>query len=95
MSKEDELMDYLERNVFQPALNHPRATNEIKAGVRMTQMRMRRRDAAGMIIYFWSAVIGTDKSKKFARQMRQLGLTRFEEVLEGFRDKFNDDWLAS
>jgi hypothetical protein len=45
--------------------------------------------------YFWSAIIGTERSTKFAKRMKQEGFTRFEEVIDEFRDKFNDTWLHS
>ena len=95
MTKEEEIIDFLDKNVFNPALSNPKATPDIRAGVRMTRMRMGQRDAAGMVRYFWSAIIGTDRSKKFARQMKSLGLDRFEEILDQFRDRFDDDWLAA
>lgn len=43
--------------------------------------------------YYWSAVIGTDRSIKFTSLMKQEGFTRFEEVIENFRTKFDDKWL--
>ena len=48
-----------------------------------------------MVQYFWSAVIGTEKSISFAQRMKQEGFARFEEVLEEFRVKFNDKWINS
>lgn len=48
-----------------------------------------------MIQYYWSAVIGTERSTKFAREMRKEGFTRFEEIIDEFRDRFNDKWLRS
>ena len=92
-SKEDEIMDFLERRVFAPAETAPNATQAILSGIRMTRLRMRQRNAAGMVRYFWSAIIGTDRSKRFAKQMRQLGLARFEETIDEFRERFSDDWL--
>ena len=41
--------------------------------------------AAGMIQYYWSAIIGTGRSLSFAALMRQEGFDRFEEALEEFR----------
>ena len=95
MTKEDELMHYLHTHVFDPILESPRASNGLKQGVRLTVIRMRPRDATGMLQYYWSAVIGTERSTAFARQMREEGFTRFEEVLEDFRERFNDHWLRS
>jgi hypothetical protein len=71
------------------------ASKELKAGVNLTITRLRQRDAIGMVQYFWSAVIGTEKSISFAQRMKQEGFARFEEVLEEFRVKFNDKWINS
>jgi hypothetical protein len=46
-----------------------------------------------MIQYFWSALHGTDKSIRFAENMKKIGLTRFEDVIEEFRVKFGDDYI--
>jgi hypothetical protein len=93
VTKEEELLAFLHERVFDPILNSPEATNSLKSGVRLTVARMRQRNAEGMIQYYWSTVIGTDRSTSFARQMRKEGFTRFEEIIDEFRDKFNDKWL--
>ena len=51
-------------------------------------MRLEQRDAAGMIHYFWSAVVGTERSTSFSAKMRREGFDRFEEVIEDFRARF-------
>lgn len=93
MTKEEEIMQFLCDNVFNPVLESQTATNALKQGVRSTMMRLRERDAAGMIHYYWSAIVGTERSTKFARLMRKEGFTRFEEVIDDFRERFTDDWL--
>jgi predicted glycosyl hydrolase (DUF1957 family) len=95
MTKEEEIMAFLNQNVFEPILTSPRASNSLKQGVRCTIMRMLERDALGMINYYWSAIVGTDRSVEFARNMRDEGFTRFEEVIDEFRDRFNDRWINS
>ena len=87
-SKEEEIMSFLTERVFNPILDSPDASNKLKSGCRLTMNRMRRLDAAGMIQYYWSAMIGTDRSIGFAAQMRREGFDRFEEVLEDFRIRF-------
>lgn len=93
--KKAEVLAYLNETVFNPVLDSDRASPKLKAGIRLTLARMSGRDASGIVQYFWSAVIGTDRSVSFARQMRQEGFTRFEEILEPFRERFNDKWLRS
>lgn len=95
MDKEDEIMEFLHQNVFDPILNSRDASDSLKKGVRYTIMRMQERDALGMISYYWSAIVGTKRSTEFARIMRNEGFTRFEEVIDEFRDRFNDNWLNS
>lgn len=56
-------------------------------------MRMEERDALGTVQYYWSAIIGTPRSKGFAAQMRKEGFGRFEEALEEFRDLFDETFL--
>ena len=59
-------------------------------------MRMNERsNAYGIVQYYWSAIIGTERSTKFAKQMRNEGFTRFEEVIDEFRERFNDKWFRS
>ena len=93
MTKKEEILAYLHEHVFDPILNSPDASETLKKGVRYTIMRLNERDAAGIRQYYWSAIIGTERSTKFAKQMRDEGYTRFEEVLEDFRLRFDDKWI--
>jgi predicted glycosyl hydrolase (DUF1957 family) len=93
--KQTEIMNYLHKNVFDPILASTKASAKLKQGVNLTIMRLEQRDAVGMNQYFWSAIIGTDRSKGFAAQMKKEGFTRFEEVLEEFRDKFDDTFFRN
>lgn len=95
MTKKEEILDYLNENIFNPVLDSKKASDSLKKGIRYTIMRLNQRDAAGIRQYYWSAVIGTERSIKFASIMKQEGFTRFEELIEDFRVKFDDDWLNS
>ena len=88
--KEAEIMDFLHTNTFDPILQSPRASEKLKQGVRGTIMRMEQRNAAGMIQYYWSAIVGTERSISFAGLMRQEGFSRFEEALEECCVRFDD-----
>lgn len=91
--KEQEIMTFLQRRIFDPILQSPDASEKLKQGVRYTIMRMEQREAAGMVQYYWSAIIGTDRSIGFAAMMREEGFDRFEEALEDFRIRFDDRFL--
>jgi hypothetical protein len=85
---EQAIMDFLQARVFQPILTSPTASERLKQGCRLTITRLEQRNAAMMVHYFWSAVVGTERSTSFAAQMRQEGFDRFEEVIPEFRARF-------
>ncbi len=94
MTKEEELMNFLHEKVFDPILSSKEAPANIKSGVNLTIGRMNRLSAEKMIQYFWSA-LATDNAISFSKKIKAEGLPRFEDVLEEFRDRFNDAWLRS
>lgn len=92
MTKEEELMGFLHEKVFDPILNLKDAPANIKSGVNLTIGRMNKLSAEKMVQYFWSA-LATDNAISFSKKMKSEGVPRFEDVLEEFRDRFNDVWL--
>lgn len=93
--KREEIMNYFNERIFEPALQFSRENNikEIAQGVRYTRMRMQQLDSTGMIHYFWSAVQGTDKSIAFSQLLKDNNVLRFEDILEEVRVRFNSDYL--
>jgi hypothetical protein len=92
-AKEQQIMDFLRERIFDPILKSQRASEKLKQGVRFTVMRLEELDAAGMISYYWSAIVGTERSIGFAALMRKEGFGRFEEAIDEFRLHFNDKFL--
>lgn len=92
MTKEQEIMAFLHEKVFDPILDSPKAPANIKSGVHLTIARMNRLNAEKMIQYYWSA-LSTENAINFSKKMKAEELPRFEDCLEEFRDRFNDDWL--
>lgn len=92
MTKEEELMLFLHEKVFDPILDSKDTPANIKSGVNLTIGRMNRLSADKMVQYFWST-LAADNSIAFSKKMKAEGLTRFEDIFEEFRDRFNDEWL--
>jgi len=46
-----------------------------------------------MIQYYWSAIVGTERSVGFAALMRKEGFGRFEEAIDEFRVHFDNKFL--
>jgi hypothetical protein len=93
--KEQQIMDFLHASTFDAILVSSKASTKLKQGVRYTIVRLEERNAVGMIQYYWSAIIGTERSIGFAARMRKEGFTRFEEAIDEFRVRFDDRFLKS
>ena len=92
-TKEQEIMDFLHERIFDPILESSEASDNLKRGVRYTKMRLEEQNAAGMIQYYWSAIVGTEPSISFAARMRSEGFARFEEAIDEFRVRFDDEFI--
>lgn len=92
MTKEQELMAFLHKNVFDRILSSKDADKSIKSGVNLTIARMNKLSAKSMITYFWSAIANETKQSKL---LKEAGLPRFEDVREEFKACFNDEWLKA
>lgn len=91
MTKEQEILEYLEVNLFNPILKSPVAAERIKAATRGLRIRMKQRDAQGMIQYFWNTVVDTNSKKaNYGRMLQNAGFSEFEEVVNNFRVRFKE-----
>jgi hypothetical protein len=95
MTKEEEIMTFLHEKVFDPILNSDKYDKKAKQGIRLSIIRLNTRDAKGMLSFFWSSIVGTVRSVQFSGHLKKEGAPRFEDVLDEFREKFDDKWLRS
>lgn len=91
MTKEQEILDFLEVNLFNPILQSPSAGERFKSATRGLRLRMKQRDAQGMIQYFWNMVVDTKtKHASYGRMLQNEGFPGFEEVVNNFRIRFKE-----
>lgn len=95
--KRNEIINYFDEKIFNPALSYARRTNNITItrGVNLTRARMYRLSSVKMIKYFWSAIVGTENSISFSNILKENGITRFEDIIEEVRVKFNNEYLSN
>lgn len=91
MTKEDEILDFLEARMFVPILNSPATSERFKKATRGLRIRLKQRDAQGMIQYFWNTVVDAKaKHANYGRMFQNEKLQDFEEVVNDFRVKFKE-----
>lgn len=91
MSKEQEILDFLETRMFIPILKSSTTSARFKKATRGLRLRMQQRDAQGMIRYFWSTVVDAKaKHANYGRILKNESFPEFEEVVNEFRARFHE-----
>lgn len=91
MTKEDEIISFLEGRMFVPILNSPNTSDRLKKATRGLRLRLKQRNAQEMIQYFWNNVVDTQaKHATYGRMLYNERFSDFEEVVNDFRLKFKE-----
>lgn len=91
MTKEDEILSFLEGRMFVPILNSPNTSDRLKKATRGLRLRLKQRNAQEMIQYFWNNVVDTQaKHATYGRILYNERFSDFEEVINDFRLKFKE-----
>lgn len=91
MTKEQEILDFLESKMFNPILNSAQASDRFKKATRGLRLRMKQRNAQGMIEYFWNNVVDANaKHANYGRMLQNERFPEFEEVVTEFRLRFKE-----
>jgi len=91
MTKEQEILDFLEEKMFTPILNSASTSERFKTATRGLRLRMKQRNAQGMIQYFWSTVADANaKHANYGRMLQNEGFPEFEAVVDEFRIHFKE-----
>lgn len=91
MSKEQEILEFLETKMFVPILKSSRTTDRFKKATRGLRLRMQQRDAQAMIQYFWSTVVDPKaKHANYGRMLQNENFPELEEVVNEFRVRFHE-----
>ncbi len=88
MGKKEDVLSFLNEKIFDPILNSPKASVLLKQAIRTSLMRLNGKDAEGIVEYYLSHMIGTEKQTKFSELMRAEGFNHFEEASDEFKNKF-------
>lgn len=91
MTKEQDILDFLEVNLFKKILESPTTSERFKSSTRGLRLRMKQRDAQGMIQYFWNTVADAKaKHANYGRMLQNENFSWFEDFVNEFRGLFHE-----
>lgn len=91
MTKEEEILNFLELRMFVPILKSHAASDRLKKATRGLRLRLKQRNAQEMVQYFWNNVVDTQaKHATYGRMLYNEKIPDFEEVVNDFRVRFKE-----
>lgn len=93
--RKGEMIRYFNETIFEPAIQYGIEHNipKMSQGARYTRMRFKLLSSDKILHYFWSAIIGTDKSIPFSKLLKDNNVLRFEDIIDDVRDRFGNDYF--
>lgn len=93
--RKKEMLNYFNETIFEPAIQYGKEHNipKMSQGARYTRMRFMLLSSDRILQYFWSAIIGTEKSIPFSKLLRDNNVLRFEDIIDEVRDKFSNEYF--
>ena len=95
MNKKDELLDFLQKELFDPIINSPYASSELKYDFMTTLETLKNFSAEGILLYFWNMMASDEVQMIFSNRLIEEGFDNYTSLVNTFKNHFTYEWLLS
>lgn len=95
MNKKQELLNYLQNELFNPIIYSPNTSAELKYDFITILDTITHFSAEGILLYFWNMMANDEVKMIFTNRLMDEGFYNYPELIENFKDHFTYDWLLS
>lgn len=93
--KKQQLLDYLDTNLFIPIMCCPNASFQLKGDFEHTRELIQDFSAAGILCYIWTMLSNKEMNLLLKNRLLDEGLGDYTHILNDFNQEFTYDWLMS
>lgn len=95
MDKKQQLINFLQDQLFNPVLHSPYASSQLKADFRSTLRLLEQFSAEGILCYIWNTLASAELEPVLAHRLEDEGFNNYHAILNTFKQRFTYDWLIS
>lgn len=95
MDKKQELLDFLQEELFNPVINSPFVSSELKYDFITILDTIKHFSAEGILLYFWNMMANDEVQMIFSNRLMDEGFYNYTELLGTFKNHFTYEWLLS
>lgn len=93
--KKQQLLDYLDTNLFIPIMCSPSASFQLKNDFEHTRELIKDFSASGILCYIWTMLSNNEMKVLLNNRLLDEGLGDYTHILNDFNNEFTYDWLMS
>lgn len=95
INKKQEIINYLDSNLFMPIMHSPNASQQLKHDFMHTKTLLNQFSAEGVINYVWNMLGNHEVEALLSNRLMEEGFYNYNQVLNEFKHEFTYDWLLS
>lgn len=95
MNKKEELLTFLNQQLFDPILQSPYASDELKCDFQHMLTTISNFSVEGILIYFWTTMTNSEMQMIFSHRLEEEVSLDFHLFLNTFNSYFTYEWLRS
>ncbi|PHV69393.1 hypothetical protein CS063_16050 [Sporanaerobium hydrogeniformans] len=95
MEKKQELLNFLQTELFNPIINSPYASETLKNDFNHMLSTLSLFSAEGILVYVWNMLANDEVQMIFDNRLLDEGFSNYHDVVHTFKSQFTYDWLLS
>lgn len=95
MSKKQQLLNYLDDNLFEPIISAPYASSQLKNSFLYMRDMLQDFSASGILYFVWNTLANKEVELILYNRLTDEGFALCKQTLEYFKQEFSYEWLIS
>lgn len=95
MSKKQQLLNFLNENIFDPIISAPYASSQLKDDFLSMKEMLKNFSAKGILSFVWTSLFNEENEVILCNRLVDEGLHCYTSVITTFKKNFSYEWLRS
>ncbi len=95
MDKKQQLLNYLNNELFTPILQSPYTSSQLKYDFEHTRQTLQEFSAEGILFYVWNTFGSPELERVLSNRLIDEGFLNYGDALSTFKNQFTYEWLLS
>ncbi len=95
MSKKQQLLSFLNENIFDPIISAPYASSQLKNDFLCMREMLKDFSAKGILYFVWISLFNQENEIILCNRLIDEGFHFYKSVTDNFKENFSYEWLLS